>query len=41
MRPHRITLALLVFLPILLLSPAAEAGLRLATISVKGLICDY
>jgi hypothetical protein len=40
MKSYSSTLALLAFLPILLISTAAEAELRLATISVKGMVCD-
>lgn len=40
MKPYKTTLALLAFLPILLISPAAEAEFRQTVIGVKGLVCD-
>jgi hypothetical protein len=37
---HKATLALLALLPIFLISPAVAVELRLAIISVKGMVCD-
>lgn len=40
MKLYKMTLGLLAFLPIFLISPAAAAELRLAIIGVKGMVCD-